>query len=819
MTPNQHANSTKKEVRAINFNETSHCEQPQNFKNHVRPKTERGRSIGGALYRYVRKRRDDDRWLPFGALCNTKVVHHLIGETMIKIANTRAPFRTVVTIRWTSSSLAQGSRRFSNLLKHERPAAAADVHNEKNEEEPAAASSSTRSHTELPRRHGRQGSSTGHKVQWQTPPPSAKTEVPATTTSSEQDMTGVSPTPPPSSPVKSPGSRSSDASINIPAASTPSWLPLGSSHAVAYAGGHARASTTGSDAELGSASFLPIPISQADEGGDSIGGSDDQHPADMARQNDRSVRYADDATPAVVLEERQPVVVEKSPLPQDQLVQVEPEDLERQGRQPFDEQPKDDQPPADDAQNQSQQQQQQQRRRLPKQKFQQRENDRVAGEPTRCRSKVIFYGALSMILLILIVAVGITVYCATGRCSEMAPSKNKNSADDVGGDVPPATKTPTMTPRTMTTPTTPTSTVEAQTREEMIAILINDRTLTENTIRYPPPPENAPAEEEALSWLINDDPASLNSTEPNRLLVRFFLAVLWYGQIIPRVDTFAGSWLVGDDECSWAGIRCGQPGVVDSIRVDVNNTVAGRIPSDIGLLTALTDLVLITNALTGSIPGTISRLTNLINLNLEQNKLTGSIPSRMSALTKLTRLSIFDNALIGSIPNILLMSSLQSLELYSNGLVGTIPSYIGVLTSLTYLGLHENAITGTIPNLGWLSRLQTLALHNNELDGTIPSSMASLTSLTTLSLFGNPITGTIPTELQALTALEYAYLFNMGLNGTVPLCSSSSNLTLIKDLVVDCNKLDCPCCTACCPASGWNNKPGWTSSNPDMLCR
>jgi hypothetical protein len=123
------------------------------------------------------------------------------------------------------------------------------------------------------------------------------------------------------------------------------------------------------------------------------------------------------------------------------------------------------------------------------------------------------------------------------------------------------------------------------------------------------------------------------------------------------------------------------------------------------------------------------------------------------------------------------------------------------------------------PNLGWLSRLQALALHNNELDGTIPPSMASLTSLTTLSLFGNPITGTIPTELQALTALEYAYLFNTGLNGTAPLCSSSSNITLIKDLVVDCNELDCPCCTACCPTLGWNNKPGWTSPNPDMLCR
>jgi hypothetical protein len=423
-------------------------------------------------------------------------------------------------------------------------------------------------------------------------------------------MTGVSPTPP-SSPVKPPGSsRSSDSSINVPAASTPSWLPARASGAVAYAGGNARASTTGSDAELGSASFLPIPISRADEGGDSIGGSDDPYPADVAR-HDRSTDNADDAAPAVVPDEQQPVVVEASPLPKDQLLQVEPEDLERQAGQQFDEQPKDEQPPTDDAQNQIRQ------RQLPKQKFQQRENDRAAGEPTRCRSKVIFYGALSMILLILIVAVGLTVYCATGRCSEMAPSKNKNSGDDDVGDVPPVTKTPTTTPRTMTTPTTPTTAAEAQTREETIASLINDRTLTEKAIRYPPPLENASAEEEALSWLIENDPANLASTQTNRLLVRFVLAVLWHGQVIPRVDTFAGSWLVGIDECSWAGILCGQPDVVDSIRVDVNNTVAGRIPSDIGLMTALTNLVLTTNAVTGSVPGTISRLTNLINLNLE----------------------------------------------------------------------------------------------------------------------------------------------------------------------------------------------------------
>jgi hypothetical protein len=156
-------------------------------------------------------------------------------------------------------------------------------------------------------------------------------------------------------------------------------------------------------------------------------------------------------------------------------------------------------------------------------------------------------------------------------------------------------------------------------------------------------------------------------------------------------------------------------------------TAMGSIPSQIGLLTSLTDLDLFNNALSGSIPSQIVLLTSLTDLDLSMNALTGSIPSQIGLLTSLTGLGLSTIALTGSIPSqIGLLTGLTGLDLSMNALTGSIPSQIGLLTSLKLLALSPNALTGSIPSqIGLLKSLTLLCLDGNELTGSIPSSLCN----------------------------------------------------------------------------------------------
>ena len=121
------------------------------------------------------------------------------------------------------------------------------------------------------------------------------------------------------------------------------------------------------------------------------------------------------------------------------------------------------------------------------------------------------------------------------------------------------------------------------------------------------------------------------------------------------------------------------------------------IPSEIGLLSQLTELDLSYFQLTGTIPSTLPNLTKLTNLRMSGNKLNGTIPSSLSRLLQLQDLILNDNLFTGSIPSSL--SSLTQLSLVSldaNSLTGEVPSSLSVLTGLVYLSLVGNLLNGTI---------------------------------------------------------------------------------------------------------------------------
>ena len=106
------------------------------------------------------------------------------------------------------------------------------------------------------------------------------------------------------------------------------------------------------------------------------------------------------------------------------------------------------------------------------------------------------------------------------------------------------------------------------------------------------------------------------------------------------------NWLTDNDISTWYGVSASKGWVTE---LDLrNNNLTGEIPSELGKLTNLTDLLTLSrNALSGSIPTELGKLTNLTHLSLRDNALSGSIPTELGKLTNLTSLSLGSNALSG----------------------------------------------------------------------------------------------------------------------------------------------------------------------------
>jgi Leucine-rich repeat (LRR) protein len=230
-----------------------------------------------------------------------------------------------------------------------------------------------------------------------------------------------------------------------------------------------------------------------------------------------------------------------------------------------------------------------------------------------------------------------------------------------------------------------------------------------------------------------------------------------------------------------------------------SNLLSGPIPSELGRLNNLSTLMLYGNLLNGPVPTSLDALSSTLSvLDLSRNALTGTVPTMLARLTQLKELYIGANALSGSIPAQLSeLTGLKNLDLSKNRLTGTIPAELGNLTRLTYLFLEENNLNSTIPDaIGRLTKVQFLRLYQNLLSGPIPTTFGRLTDANEIFLDSNRLTGTLPTDLGVLSSLIELVVFENQLEGSVPLelCALiSTGLTL--DL--DCNEIQCTCGCKC----------------------
>ena len=70
------------------------------------------------------------------------------------------------------------------------------------------------------------------------------------------------------------------------------------------------------------------------------------------------------------------------------------------------------------------------------------------------------------------------------------------------------------------------------------------------------------------------------------------------------------------------------------------NGLSGTIPTEMGLLTELTDIDFDKNALTGTIPTELGNIQNIVLFELDENALTGSIPTEVGRMTSVRKLDL-----------------------------------------------------------------------------------------------------------------------------------------------------------------------------------
>ena len=222
------------------------------------------------------------------------------------------------------------------------------------------------------------------------------------------------------------------------------------------------------------------------------------------------------------------------------------------------------------------------------------------------------------------------------------------------------------------------------------------------------------------------------------------------------------------------------------------NALGGTIPPELGNLLKVERLNLNATGLTGNIPPELGKLSNLETLDLGQNDLTGSIPPQLAELPKLEFLSLGRNELSGVIPPELgNLTNLEGLYLYYNRLTGDIPRQLGELSKLRSLYLDGNGLTGQIPGeLARLSNLDGLGLSDNQLTGEIPTWLSGLSRMDSIRLQGNGLTGSIPAGIGDLSRLTLLYLHENQLTGTIP--PELGKLSRLGDFKLDHNQLTGP---------------------------
>ncbi|KAL3738566.1 hypothetical protein ACJRO7_020007 [Eucalyptus globulus] len=187
---------------------------------------------------------------------------------------------------------------------------------------------------------------------------------------------------------------------------------------------------------------------------------------------------------------------------------------------------------------------------------------------------------------------------------------------------------------------------------------------------------------------------------------------------------------------------------------------SGEIPTSIGNLSLLNELLAWGCYFSGSLPSSMGNLSHLTELDLSENNLQGQIPVSFANLTQLSVLWLFNNNLSGdSLEWVVNLTKLTDLEISGNRLSGGFPSSFENLKQLTQLGLSRNDLHGDILGaLRNLKDLEFLGLESLNLNGVLDvNDLFTLKNLRVLDLSNNNISFT--KSFTNATTLKLAYLY------------------------------------------------------------
>lgn len=125
------------------------------------------------------------------------------------------------------------------------------------------------------------------------------------------------------------------------------------------------------------------------------------------------------------------------------------------------------------------------------------------------------------------------------------------------------------------------------------------------------------------------------------------------------------------------------------------NNLYGKLPLEIGLLSAAKEIFLAQNPLRGVIPAEFGNINGLEMLSLSNCQFEGIIPAELGQLSNLTTLYLYNNFLSGRIPEEFAgLQSIQILFLQNNYLQGSIPFEFANFQSFTRLFVSNNSMSG-----------------------------------------------------------------------------------------------------------------------------
>ncbi|KDP41542.1 hypothetical protein JCGZ_15949 [Jatropha curcas] len=196
--------------------------------------------------------------------------------------------------------------------------------------------------------------------------------------------------------------------------------------------------------------------------------------------------------------------------------------------------------------------------------------------------------------------------------------------------------------------------------------------------------------------------------------------------------------------------------------------------------------------LVGAVPlDSICNLQSLEKLSLGFNSLSGRITADLNKCTKLQYLDLGNNHFNGPFPEFSSLFHLQHLFLNRSGFSGVFPwKSLENISGLVTLSAGDNPFDPTLfpSEIVKLTKLNWLYLSNCSIGGTIPEDIGNLPELINLELSDNNITGEIPSQIGMLKNLWQLELYNNSLTGKLPF--GMRNLTKLEKFDASMNYLE-----------------------------